>query len=113
MQDATKIAQQMIKALQNAANANIGALNVQRENVFEGITNQRNARGTLYSSGTGYQQLRADAETFQPAIAEQRQKAFMGEIQIKSDLLDTKRKIDAINRSAKELAGIKFDGLLD
>jgi len=112
MNDYNKLAQQLIQALRNAANANIANLNVRRETGFEDIANQRAARGSLYSTGTGYQQLRFDSENIQPAIAQQEQGALTGEISIKSNLLDTKRKIDSLNRSAKELAGITFDGLL-
>jgi len=112
MNDYVALAQQLIKALEQSRDANIASLQTQRETGFEQITNQRAARGTLYNTGTGYQQLQFDAGKIQPAIAEQQQGALLGKIQIKSDLLDTSRKIKALNRSAKELAGIKFDKLL-
>lgn len=112
MQDYRAIANQLIQALKNAASANIASLETQRTNAFEDITNNSNARGTLYSTSTGYKQLRTDAEKFQPAIAAEQRKAVEGEIQIKSDLLDTSRKIDALNKAASELAGITFSELL-
>lgn len=112
MQDYQEIANQLINALRQASQANIASLNVFRENAFEDIANEQNSRGTLYSTSTGYRQIRADTEKFQPAIAKQEQGALQGQIQIKSDLLDTKRKIDAMNASAKELAGITFNDLL-
>lgn len=112
MNDYKQLAEQLIQALRQASQANVDSLNIFRRNTFEDIANQQNARGSLYSTSTGYRQLRTDAEQFQPKIAEQQQQAVQGEIRIRSDLLDTSRKIDALNRSAKELAGIKFDDLL-
>lgn len=112
MEDINQLAQQLIAALRSSTEANISFQGMQRRNFFEETQNRAASRGTLYSTGPRAQQLKYEGDTYLPAVTQARQQQLQKEITIGSDLLETKRKIDALNRSAQELNGITFDHLL-
>lgn len=111
--DINAIAQQLINALRRSTESAVEFQGLQRRNFFEDTMNRGAARGTLYSTAGANQQSRYDATTYLPGVTDARQQQQQQEIKIKGDVLDTQRKIDSINRSAKELNAITFDHLLD
>lgn len=112
MDDINQLAKQLITALKSSTESGIAFQGMQRRNFFEETQNRAAQKGTLYSTGPRGQQLKYEGETYLPAVTQAKQKQQQAEITIGSDLLETKRKIDALNRSAKELNSITFDHLL-
>lgn len=111
MNNYNQLAQQLIDAIKQSLSGTLDNIDVQRENTFEGIMNQANARGNLYSTAPAYLQNQQDAQ-FAQQKADVRQKSLTQEISIKSGLLDTQRQIDATKRAAADLNSITFDALL-
>lgn len=113
MNDVNKLASELIKALTKSTDQAINLLGIQRRNSFEDMANRSNKQGTLYSGARGAQQSRFDGTSYIPAVAQARNQLTQQKITIKGDVLDTKRKIAAMNRAAKELNGISFKALLE
>lgn len=115
MQDYNALAASLIQALKDSASAGLKQFDAARRNTFEDINNRGAKRGTLYSTAGANQQSRYDATTYIPGKTQLQGKEQTQEIQVKSDLLDTQRKIDALNKSAAQLNGIDdnyFNSLL-
>lgn len=113
MEDINQLAQQLITALRNSTEAGIELEGLKRRNTFEDQLNTGAARGTLYSTAGRNQQSRYDGSTYLPAVTQARGGLAQQEISIKSNLIDNQRKIDSMNRAAREINGITFDHLLD
>lgn len=101
--DYQALANQLIEALKNSTTAGLDQLRMSRRNTFEDLNNRAAKRGTLYSTGGAAQQSRFDATKYLPGQAQLLGTQQQNEIKIKSDLLDTQRKIEAMNKAASEL----------
>ncbi len=113
MQDLNALAQSLIDALKRSTQSSIDLMGIQRRNFFEDGLNKAARRGTLYSGANAAQQTRYEGATYLPSVTQARSKSEQQQIGIKTDLLNTQRKIDAQNRAAAELNGITFDHLLE
>lgn len=113
--DYKALADALINALKQSTDAGLGLLDVQRRNTFEDINNRSAKRGTLYSTAGASQQSRYDATKYLPGRAQIQGQAQQQELSIKSNLIDTQQKIDALKRAASELNAIDdnyFNSLL-
>lgn len=112
MNDVNKLAQQLINALRDSTSSQVDLLGLNRRNFFEDGMNRAASRGTLYSGGNQAQQTRYEGSTYLPAVTQARSQGLQQEIGIKSDVLETKRKIEAQKRAAKEINSITYTHLL-
>jgi MFS superfamily sulfate permease-like transporter len=113
--DYRALADALISALNNSTQASITQLDMTRRNTFEDINNRGAKRGTLYSTAGANQQSRFDATKYLPAKAQVQANQQQQTIKIKSDLIETQQKIDAMNKAASQLNGIDdnyFNSLL-
>jgi len=104
--DYKALADALISALKQNTQAGLGLLDVQRRNTFEDVNNRSARRGTLYSTAGANQQSRYDATKYLPGKAQLQAQGQQQELTIKSNLIDTQQKIDALKRAAGELNAI-------
>lgn len=113
--DYNALANALIDALKQSTSAGLAQLDMARRNTFEDMNNRSSKRGTLYSTGGGAQQSRYDGTTYLPNQAKLRSQEQTGILGIKSNLISTQQKIDAMNKAASQLNSIDdnyFNSLL-
>lgn len=111
--DINAIANQLIQAIKQSAQANLGFEDLKMRNFNEDVMNRGAARGTLYSTAGANQQSRYLGTTYLPKTTQIQQQAQQNELNVHSGVLDAQRKIQSLNRSANEINSISFDALLD
>jgi hypothetical protein len=110
-----ELAASLIKALKDSTQSGFKLLDSQRDNYFADLNNAAAAEGTLYSTSGADQRSRYNAAKYLPQQAKLRSNEQTQEFKITGNLLDTKNKIDAMNKAAKTLNGIDdsyFNSLL-
>lgn len=108
MNDYNALANAFLAAIKQSADAQVGANNTAQLNTNASINNQANARGTLYSTQPSFMQSVEQNKTNQKNASIQTN-VLSNTFNVQSSLLDTKYKIDAMNRAAAELNKMTFE----
>lgn len=108
MNDYKTLAEQFLAAITEASNAQISANGINLQNTNASINNQANAKGTLYSTEPAFRQTQAAAKNVQNNSAINKS-LLENTFSVRSSILDTQHKIEAMNRAASELNKMVFE----